>query len=1159
MLLSHCIAVPRFRGNRLLAKTLPAMRITAFLLLVTCLQVQARGFGQQITLTFANTPLPEAFDAISRQSGYKFFFNERLIRKAKTVTAKLENVSLSDALDLCFKGQPFGYAIVEKTVVIKPLASPPASSSLPETPIAVDPVPISGVVTGPDNQPLEGVSVSVKGSARGAYTNQYGKFSILAGEKDKTLVFSFVGMKTLEVPINGKTVINVTLEASTTPQDEIVVVGYGTSRVRDMTGSVARLTAKDFEGTPPHADMAAMLQGKAAGVNVMIANGAPGATVAVQIRGISSLTGNNQPLWVIDGIPQYSADGSDIADVLYNFNVNDVESIDILKDASATAIYGSRAANGVILVTTKKGGRNMRPKIDFSYNVGVQVQRDQFRMLTTDEFKDVLVDAARNYFSTSGTAPASGGISLILDNTKVVSGAEVDYFSAPIRENLFYNGITNWWDEMTQNSVESKYDVSVRGGNQGASYYISFGLIDQEGIVKGSDRRGYIGRLNFDTRIGEGLKAGIALNGSYSATNNKDNMVDKIWNFRPDLPMYDENGKIFDPGYNEENPLTSLKNRNLAERKGLNATGFLEYTPVKSLLLRSSFSVNNNTTLTDVFTREGTAYTTHQGQASMTQNESSNWVFENTATYTKLFSGVHSFNGVAGFVMEKGVYRTFSTSVQNFPDQDIMTNLTSGTTPMAPRSSYTSNALVSALTRLNYKYADKYLATFTFRADGSSRFGPGRRWGYFPSGALAWIASNEPFLKRNAPALSLLKLRLSTGRSGSQVLGNHDWRTLYAAAQYYEQPGMAPSQLGNNELQWEQTTSVDAGIDYGLFEDRLRGSIGAYIKKTSDIIYTKNIPTSSAYTSVKQNVASIQNKGVEFDITYDFIRRKDLTVSLNFNIARNTAKALEINGVDSVIKIYSGSALAMQIKEGEPLNQWFGFKWSGRYYQSMEEYNLLSSQNPTTGAKIWYQSGLSTIRPGDLRLEDTNGDGIVNNDDMVPLGSAQPKFFGGFSPSMRYKNLSVQTTFSFSYGAQRYWYTNSANWYGLGLFLKNYPAYVLDSWRADNRDAAWPRMAFGSGSSNTFNDFWLSRADYLRLNLVRVSYRVPPSLLHVKLISSIDLSLSATNLFTLTNYNGIDPQGNFRLSAGGIAGTGSDYGTYPSVKTFNLSAKVSLK
>lgn len=1149
MLLNTLIAHHGMGIHGFLTKTLRIMKITAILLIIACLHVNAEGYSQKVTINVSNLPLEKVFAEIGKQSGYRFFFNERILKEARNVTLSLEDVPLNQALEACFKGQPFSYAIVEKTIVVKHKA---------EVALPPPPPPVTGLVTGPDGRPLAGVSVTIKGTSKGTVTDNNGRYSILAGESDKVLVFSFVGMKKQEVALGGRNTININLEEETSKQDEVVVIGYGTSKVKDMTGAVARVTAKDLEGAPPHSDMASMLQGRAAGVNVMIANGAPGAVVAMQVRGTTSLTGTNQPLWVVDGIPQYNVGGTDIATVLYDFNITDVESIDILKDASSTAIYGSRAANGVVLVTTKKGSKNMKPQIDVSYNVGVQKQRDQFRMLTTDEFKKVITDASRNYFWTMGSVPGSGGILTILDPTKVTPGMEIDYLSAPFKSTAFFNGTTDWWNELTHDAIESKYDISLRGGTPVTNYYMSVGVTNQDGIVKGSNRKGYTGRFNFDTRVGEHVKVGMQMNGAYSTTNNKDVMVDKIWNFRPDFPMYDEAGKIFDPGINEENPLTTLKSRNLSDRKGVNASGFLEYRPVKQLLLRSSLSINYNQGVTDRYTREGAANVTHTGQAQMTQTESSNKVFENTATYANVFNRKHDLVALVGFVMEKGVYKTFGAGAQNFPDQDILTNLSSGSVPLKPTATHTSTALVSALSRLNYKFSDRYLATFTFRSDGSSRFGPDKRWGFFPSGAVAWIVSNEGFMKGSQHIINYLKLRSSYGRSGSQVLGNNDWKTLYGAAQYNGQAGMAPTQLGNTELQWEQTLSFDLGLDYAMLKDRLRGSFGIYNKLTKDIIYNKGIPSSSAFTTVKQNVATIRNRGVEFDISYDIIKSKDITFTFDFNIAHNTAKCISINGYDSLIEIFSGSAKAMRIKVGEPLSQWIGFKWSGRYYQSMEEYNLLSTMNPATGAKIWYQSGLSSVRPGDIRFEDINKDGVVNDNDRTSLGSAQPKFFGGFSPNFRWKGFSLQTNFVFSYGAKRYWYTNSANWYGVGLFMRNYPSYVLDSWSPENRTSVWPRMSYGQGSSNVFNDFWLSRADYLKLNLVRLNYRLPATWMR-GMLSRVDLSLSASNLFTLTNYQGIDPEGNFNLNGGGIAGIGSDYGTYPSIKTYNFSIRCSLK
>ncbi|MBO9635843.1 MAG: SusC/RagA family TonB-linked outer membrane protein, partial [Chitinophagaceae bacterium] len=810
------------RAGGMITKMLLIMKLTAFLILFFCIHSYAESYGQKITLEAKNDALEKVLSVINKQTGMQFFFNERLLKKAKPVTVSLSNAGLTETLDKCFEGQPFSYTIVQNTVIIthKPEA-PPRILVYPEEPA---PEPVTGTVTGPDDKPMAGVSVTVKGSKEGTITDQQGKFSLHIDDKAKVLVFSHVGMVTKEVVIGTKKVINMAMEEGSRSQEEIVVIGFGTSRAKDYTGSVARVTDKDLEGAPPHADMAAMLQGKAAGVNVMVANGAPGAAVGIQIRGTSSLTGNNQPLWVIDGIPQLNANGSDIASVLYDFNVRDVESIDILKDASAMAIYGSRAANGVVIVTTKKGSKTKKPIIELSTDIGIQKQSDGFRMLNTEEFKKVMLDATRNYYSTMGTGVTSGGISLLLDYDKIVTGTEVDYMSTPIKSTAFFNGNTNWWNELAQDAIEAKYDVSVRGGNQASNYYLSVGVVDQQGVIDGSNRKGFSGRFNFDTQVGEKITTGIRLSGSYSKLNNKDDMIDKIWNFRPDFPMYDESGKIFDPGYNEENPLTSLKNKNLSDRKSLNAAGYVEVKLLRSLVWRTNFSVNYGNSLADRFLREGTVYTTHKGQATMRNSETSTTSFENMATYTGLFNKVHSLSAMAGFLMEKSIYKDFYTGVQNFPDQDIMINLSSGTTPMKPTSTATSNALASTIGRFNYKYDNKYLATFTFRADGSSRFGPNKRWGIFPSGALAWVASEEDFVKRSLPAFSYLKLRTSFGKSGSQQLGNNDYQTLYSASPYYEQPGMTPSQLGNDDLQWETTLSLDGGIDFALNNDRIRGT-----------------------------------------------------------------------------------------------------------------------------------------------------------------------------------------------------------------------------------------------------------------------------------------------------------------------------------------------
>lgn len=1105
----------------------------------------ANAHSQGITMNKRGINLSELFKEIHQKYNYDFFYAEGVLDNSKRFDIAVTNATIDDVLKKTLTVNLLTYTINKNIVVIKPGPAYQQNS-------------IQGRVLDENKVPLAGATVLHLNSKSKTTTDRTGAFRLVNVPLTGKLLISYIGYESMELPVAAN-MGDVTLKnASADLQQVEINVGYGRRKAIDLTGSVTRVTEAELEGAPPHADIASMIQGKAAGVNVMVANGAPGAGVSVMIRGTTSLTGNSQPLWVVDGVPQYNVNGTDIGQVLYDYNINDIESVDILKDASATAIYGSRAANGVIIITTKSGKKFKKPQIDVAYNHGIQKQRDGFRTLTSEEFKQVIIDATRNYYATTGSK-GTGGILTLLDESKIVTGTEVDYYSAPFLSTAFFDGQTNWWKELTQNAIERKLDVSLRGGSDASSYYVSVGVPQQEGIIKGSRRRGFSGRVNLDSRVSDNFTMGLMLNGSNSNIDNKDGMIAKIWDFRPDFPMYTADGKIFDPGYNEENPLTTLKNRDLSVRKGVNGSAFLQFTPAKAWTLRSAISINYNQTVTDRFTREGTAYSTHKGQANISQNESNNWAFENTARFAKLFNQVHDIDFLAGFSMERGTYKAFSVGVQNFPDQDIMTNLSSGTTPLKPTSTSTSTALVSAFTRANYKFKDRYLATFTFRADGSSRFGPDRRWGLFPSGALAWIITRESFMQHlNTDVFNLLKLRGSYGISGSQVLGNNDWRTTYAGAQFEEQPGFAPNQLGNANLRWEQTLTKEAALDYGFFKNKISGSFGVYDKETRDIIYNKNIPSSSAFISVKQNIATIRNKGIEFFIDYNVFRKRDMSMTFNFNIAHNTSTVTQINGVDKFIDLYGGNALAIRMQEGQPMGQWYGYKWSGRYYQSMEEYNLLSSQNPTTGAKIWYQNGQSNIRPGDLKFDDTNGDGIVNNDDKVPLGTFQPKYFGGFAANFRKGGLSLNMNFTYSTGALRYWYTNSANWYGVGLFMRNYPEYVLDSWSTNNRLSQWPRMAYGEGSSNNFSDFWLSKADYLRLSQVRVSYRFPDKWIQSKIKGGLDLAVSASNLFTLTNYNGIDPEGNFKLS-GGATGTGTDFGTYPSIRTFNLSIRYSLR
>lgn len=1013
---------------------------------------------------------------------------------------------------------------------------------------------IKGKVIERDNMPMAGVSVVVKGTTAGIATDKDGNFTLSVPADAKTLMFSFIGYDTQEISIGSKSFINIEMNPKQSLMDEIAVVGYGTAKRKDVVGSVTRVGAVELDNSPMGSTVQSLLQGRAAGVNVSIQSASPTSPISVIIRGASSLTGNNQPLWVIDGVPEYSAGTSgNITNTLYNLNLNDVESIDILKDASATAIYGSRAANGVVIVQTKRGKEGMKPTIEVSHRSGLQVQDfngyEYFDAPTYINFAD---KAAREEAFGRGVFDYFTRLYLDEQAFMNLNATEFTRNSFKILPGAYYEGNTNWLKEMTQNPWTHQQDLSLRGGTQNIAYYVSFNHNKMGGIVKTGNSELFGGRLNIEAKIRKELKFGVDLSGSSRNTNDKDYMLDVLKKVRPDIPPYNPDGSLFTRDAYTENPYTTLKNTLSGFGKTFSGTGFLELSVFNGFMFKTAFTINYVDSESLTYKRRGSTFN-YDGSRSWGDTKANTTVWENTATYAKTF-GKHDILALAGYSMEKYSSLNHGMNASNFPDDDVLNDFSSAATKGNLVENYTANALISQFARATYKYNNRYIFSGTIRQDGSSRFGPEKRWGTFPSGGIAWLITEEGFMKGDflKKYITYLKLRASHGLSGSQNLGNYNWRTGIGSARYNENPAIIPSTIGNTELQWEQTLMTDIGLDYGLWEERIRGSLGVYQKLTDHLIYSQPLPPSSAFASISANVASMKNQGIEFDIRVDVIKKNDLTFTIDFNAAKNTTWIKKINGITKQLNFSY-----MMPNEGDKTSEWFGWQTANRLFVTQEEVIAMQTQT-TTGAKQVYRNSLESV--GDLIFIDQNMDGKIDISDKVKLGSAEPKMFGGFGATVLYKGLMVNSTFTYAYGHKRFWQMpfNDVGYvgnYNHSNLVAGQSAILLNPY-----EATMPRATqYGDGGNGSqFSDFFLYDASYIRLNALNVSYRLPVKLLKDMIIQGVDLTFQATNLITITKYPGFDPQGNWSSTAVGT-GMGVDASTYPSAKVFNFGIKVTLK
>lgn len=1140
-----------------LSKVLLRMKLTFVLLLCVMSQVFALASAQTVSLKKQNASLEEILWELKEKTQLVFMYSDEDIASVKGIDIDMKNTQVDAILNKCLEGTDLKYVRENNAIVIRRSRQ---SENVPQVRMRK----ISGKVTDTSGDPLPGVTILVDGTTIGVATDNEGIYSLECPEApDLALNFTFMGMKSQKVTVGPKNVIDVTLEEEMNRLEEAVAVGYGTTKVKDMTGAVTRLGSKDMETAPMGATIQSMLQGKAPGVNVMISSASPTSPVSVIIRGSSSLSGDSQPLWVIDGVPEYNASTSgDVSNTLYNLNLTDVESIDILKDASATAIYGSRAANGVVLVTTKRGKAGMKPQLEFSARYGIQTMNaNDFRVLTADEYIRVSKAACAMSLFTRGSLDYF--TKKYVDETYFNSHINHSQFDLNSLTDEFYlkdaygNGDTDWWDLMTRNAATQDYSIGIRGGSKESSYSASIYYKDQKGIVKGGNSKMLGGSFNFDAAVRDIVRFKLDLRATARTANDKDNMIGEILDMRPDVPAYNEDGTINMIDYYTKNPLLSLMDTDEAKGRNFSGTLGLEWDIIKGLTFRTSGTVQYNVNKYNTYTIAW--YDGAESSASVSKNESYTYMWDNTLNYVNTWKK-HSLVGLAGFSIEKYESDGLGASGSGFPDDQVLTNLNSAAKKNSISSSYSSNTLASFLSRLEYKFNNRYLLTLNFRADGSSQFGPDKRWGYFPSGAVAWIITEENFMKDYSNIVSYLKLRGSVGKTGSQNLGAYDWRTLMGSATYNGAAGIVPSSLGNDILQWEEQIQKEVGLDYGFWDDRIRGTLGYYQKKVDNLLYSDPVPTSSSFSSVYQNIGSLKNRGIEFDVRVDIIKNapKDLTWNVDFNIARNRTTLEKLNSSDGY---FGGGAYDyFKIEEGGETGRFYGYKDAGRLFMTNEELVGLKTIDPKTGTLRYYRDDYNYERQGDVYIMDLDGDGQITADgDRTVIGNANPDFFGGFGSTLYWKGLMLNAVFSYSVGGDRFWDEEKNSSGDMNVY--NTSNRILDSWTVNpGVNASYPRaMYYGWGSNSIITDRYIHDASYLRMTALNLSYRLPKHLYKNSILNAVEFTFQATNLFTWTKYPGMDPQGNFSTTYSAFYNMGIDYSTYPSARTYNFGIKLTLK
>ncbi|GAB3925412.1 SusC/RagA family TonB-linked outer membrane protein [Larkinella terrae] len=993
-------------------------------------------------------------------------------------------------------------------------------------------VRVSGRVTSETGEGLPGVSVVVKGSPRGTSTDAEGRYQLSVPNENVTLVFSFVGYASQEQVVGNRSAIDIQLVPDTKALNEVVVVGYGQVKKSDLTGAVATVPVEEIKKVAV-TSLDQALQGRAAGVQITQNSGAPGGTTSIRIRGGNSIQGDNEPLYVIDGIP-FKNDGvsnGSSFNVLSTLNPSDIESISVLKDASSTAIYGSRGANGVVIITTKRGKAG-KSTITFDTYYGVQNVRRKYPVLNAREYAQFVNDA-----NTNEGRPA------------VYTQAQVDAFGEG----------TDWQDEIFRQAPISNYQLSFSGGDEKTQYAISGGYFKQNGIIVNSDFDRYSFRVNLDRKLTSKIKIGNSLTVNRTVTNQARSDGDlgsaglvtiAALQFPPILPVVTPNGSylLTDPAlaFTADNPVALArdnKNRNTAYR--VFGSVFGDYQIIDGLNLRVSLGMDAVLQKQDSYLPRSVGSGLAQGGAAAIFNsQAMTWLNENLLTYTRTINTVHNITALIGYTQQASRTESNRAQARNFVNDNLgSSNLASGSVPLTPESGIGTWGLRSYLARINYGYKDKYLLTASFRTDGSSRFGANKRNGYFPSAALAWRVSEETFMK-SSRVVNDLKVRLTYGATGNQDgVGNYPAYSLLGTQNYVfgntVSTGLGPNQIANPDLSWETTTQADFGVDVGFLNNRITLTADAYLKRTKDLLLNVTVPSTSGFSSAIKNLGKVENKGLEFSISSRNIDG-DFKWNTDLNFALNRNKVLDIGGTP---QIFAGSVANIGqglnsgiIRVGEPLGSFFGYVTNG-LYQTTDELTALADPQAR--------------KPGDRKYADLNGDKKIDDNDRTIIGRAQPKFIGGISNTFSFKGIELTAFFQGVYGNN----ILNANRYELEYLnaTTNQDRDMLNRWTPTNTNTDIPR-ASTTRPANRVSTRQIEDGSYLRLKNLQVAYNLPSSVIQALKIQSVRVYVTAQNFLTWTNYSGYDPEVN-RFGQDSRS-QGFDYASYPATKTLLFGLNV---
>lgn len=994
---------------------------------------------------------------------------------------------------------------------------------------------VNGTVTDAvTKEPLPGTAVVVKGTQNGVTTDVDGRFTLKVEAKD-VLIFRLVGYESTETAVDNRTKIDVQLKESSSLLSDLVVVGYGTQKKSQITGAIASISNKDFKDQPV-ANLAGSIQGRVSGLNVTTPSGTPGAGLLVNVRG------NSNPLYVVDGIPMLSESSSSLSTAfdlqgkstgsgqtissVSDINPNDIESIEILKDASAAAIYGARAANGVVLITTKRG-KEGKTEISFNAYSGVQQVSRKIKFMNDKEFVDLIEEGRKNDLA-------------LYNKDNMYFGADFDpsVLTSPLENfDLSKSKNTVWLDEVTRQAPISNYELSLRGGDAKTRFYAGMNYFDQQGIVIENYYKRFNMRLNLDHNVTQKFTIGLNVSNTYSSNRrsmNDDTYTGVITNAigaSPLMPAYEADGSYsafenYQASWLSDNPVKSAKEiRTFTNNYRVLGTVYGEYAFTPNLRFRSNFSTDATFLYDNQFKSALTADAVAVGgEAYEAGYRNLTWLNENTLNYTKT-SGKNNFTILGGITEQRTQITRNSITGQGFPPNSLE-KISSAANIVAATSIGSSFSILSFLGRVNYAYDDRYLFTATMRSDGSSRFSKDNRFGYFPSASAAWRVSSESFFKKNF--FTDMKIRVSYGITGDQEIGDFQNISFYTASRYDNQASLQLRNIADPTLSWQSNRMLNLGLDYEIKGGRVSGSVEFFKSNKTRLLSEDVISGTTGFATVTRNSGEVQNLGLEANVNASILRGAlKWSINLNGTFVKNEIKSLSSDGV--YLNAFNDIEATHILQVGQPVGSYVGLKYTGI--------------DPQTG---------------DITFEDTNKDGVIDYNDAQIVGKALPTAFGGLTNTFGYKNWDLNIFARFVAGNQVYnlmratsdnlGYSNDG---GLSSVYANNRAEIVNRWRKPGDNAEYGRASFVNANYFINSSQWIENGGFVRIQNVNLGYTFPT----VGKLKNVRVYAEAQNLYVFTKYKGFDPE----VSANGASSdrtAGVDYGTYPQARTFLMGVNL---